>query len=114
MDANLKRVGRQALQQQCEIGAVAMPEPVRHPPGLQRHISLEIEQRRQKPRGSRIVKNNSFEIAARGIDKAGRGRKGLAGDTRKQTSIAGAFAEALSNLPGHRSAEIGMIEDRRR
>jgi hypothetical protein len=60
MDAHLKGVGRQALQQECEIGAVPTPEPVGHAPGLQRDVSLEVQKRRQKVRSSRDRERQCF------------------------------------------------------
>ena len=60
------------------------------------------------------MKNDSLKIAARGFNKARRSRKRFTGDARKLTPIGGAFAEPLSDLVGHRSTEIGMIEDRLR
>ena len=114
MDADLKRVGRQALQQQCEIGAVAMPEPVRHPKGLQRDIALEVQQRRQKSRRRGIVDGNALQIAARRLDQIGRGPIRFAGDAREELAVIGALAEPLPDLMGDRIAKIGMIEDRGR
>ena len=58
--------------------------------------------------------NDRLEIAAGGIGKLGRGRKRLIGDICKQTPVAIAFAEPLSDLTGQRRAEIGMIENRGR
>ena len=58
------------------------------------------------------MKYDSREIAARAIDKHGRGRKCFEGNTRKQTPIIGAFAEPLSDLMGYGGTETGMIEDR--
>ena len=60
------------------------------------------------------MKNDSLEVAAGGFNEVRRRRKRFTGDARKLTPIAGAFAEPLSDLVGHRRTEIGVIEDRGR
>ena len=60
------------------------------------------------------MKDNALQIAARGINQIGRGRKCFIGDARELMSIVGTFAEPLSDLMGDRAAEVGMIENRGR
>ena len=72
VDAHLKGIRRLALQQQCEVAAIPLPEPVRHPPGLQRHVPLEIDERRQKCRRCRVMKNDSLR------DRGARPQRGRA------------------------------------
>ena len=60
------------------------------------------------------MKNDSREIASRGLNEVGRCRKRFVGGARKLTPIIGVFTEPLSDLIGHRSAEVGVIENRSR
>ncbi len=60
------------------------------------------------------MKNDSLKIAASGLSEVRRRRKGFSGDVGKLTPIAGAFAESLSDLVGHRCTETGVIKDRGR
>ena len=71
MDAYLAKPlrSKELFQAVQDLGAVAMPEPVRHAPGLQRDVALEVQQRRQKSRRRRIVNGNALQIAARRIDQ---------------------------------------------
>ena len=109
MNTDLKRVGRQALQQKRLIRPVLAPEPIRHAPGLQGDVSLEVEKRRQQRRHRGIVNGNALEIAARRIDQVGRGCKCLTGNACKLAAIRRTPAEPLTDLMGQRTAEIGMI-----
>jgi len=110
MNAHLKLIGRQALQQKRQIGALLAPEPVGDAPGLKRDVSLEVQKRRQKSFRRGIVNGNALQIAACRVDQLGRVRKCLAGDAGNPLAIGSAFSEPLPDLAGQRAAEIGMIE----
>ena len=114
MNADLKRIRRQALQQQCEIGAVLPPEPVRYAPGLQRDESLEVQQRWQQCRPGRIIGHDALQIPARRVDQIGRGLKYFTGNARIALAIGCVPAEPLTDLMRQRAAEIAVIEDRGR
>ena len=111
MNADLKLIGRQALQQQREIVAIMQPEPVRDAPGLQRDISLEVQQRRQQRRRRGIVNGNALQIAAGRIDQIGRSRERLVRNTRKALAIRRALSQPFTDLMGQRTAKTGMGEN---
>lgn len=111
MNADLKLIGRQALQQQRLIGAAASPEPVGNAPGQKRDISLEVEKRRHKPLRRRIVNGDALEIASRHFDQIGRVRKSLASGAGNLLAIGSASSEPLPDLAGKRAAEIRMSEN---
>ena len=83
VNADLERIGGQALHQQCEIGTALPPEPVRHPPGLQGDVALEVQERRQQCRGRGIMNRNALQIAARRLDQIGSLRKRLTRNARE-------------------------------
>ena len=113
MNADLKLIGRQALQQQREIVAALTPEAVRDAPGLQRDISLEVQQRRQQRPRRGIVNGDALQIAARGIDQIGRASEGVTGELRKPLTIRRTLAEPLAYLVRQRVSEVRMIENGR-
>ena len=55
--------------------------------------------------------DDPLQITARRIDQFRRGLKCLIGNARKLPAIISAFAEPLPDLMGHRTSEIGMLED---
>ena len=114
VNAHLKGIGRHALQQECEVGALVTPKPVGYPPGLQGDISLEVQKRRQQSGRRGIVNGNTLQIPARRVDQIGRGLKRLTRDACELLAVGGAFAESFADLMGQRAAQVGMIEDRGR
>jgi hypothetical protein len=114
MNAHLKGIGRQALQQEREIGSALAPKPVGHAPGLQRDISLEVQKRRQKSGRRGVMSGNALQIPARRIDQIGRGLKRLTGDASELRAIRHALAEPFADLMGHCAAQVGVVEDRGR
>src|SRR3954464_988654 len=90
------------------------PEPVGHPPDLQRDVALVIQQWRQQPIDRGIMNGDALQIEACRLDPFGRGVESLAGDAREPLAALGASAEPLTDLISERASKIAMIEDRRR
>src|SRR3954470_12706514 len=111
MNADLKLIGRQTLQQEREIVAALAPEPVRDAPSLQRNVALEVQQRRQQRRHRGIVNGDALQIAAWGVDQSGRSRNRFAGNARKALAIRRTLAEPLPDLVSQRVSEIRVIEN---
>ena len=105
------RSAPQYTHEQREVAAAGPPEPVRDAKSLQRHIALEVQERRQQRRGRGIVIDDTGKIAAGGLDEAWLGGKGLAGDAGESRAIRVTGAEPLADLQRQRTAEVGMLED---
>ena len=76
-----------------------MPEPAGNAPGLQRHKSLEIEERRQQRGGRRIVIDDTLQIQAGGFDEIGSSRICLRRHAREQRVVLHGDAKPLPDLP---------------